>query len=320
MRCLITGGAGFLGSALANHLAQEGHDVRVVDDLSNGDRSFLSPTVHFNRGDINNIPFLWSMLQDVDCVFHLAARVSVAQSILYPLDYNRVNVGGTVSLMEAMRDAGVSRVVLASSGAIYGEQTRQPVRETDDPRPDSPYAVSKWAAEQYVHTIGRLWGIETVAVRIFNAYGPRQALPVSHAPVVPRFLRQVLSGGSVVLFGNGQQTRDFIFVSDVVTALVCAAEADADVVNRQVINIGSGEETSVDALVGLVEEATARPANRVYNRDKSGGVDRLVADIARARRLLNWTPTVSLHEGLARTVAVDERFRTATAQVLEPQF
>ena len=319
MRCLITGGAGFIGSALANHLVHEGHDVRVVDDLSNGDRSYLSPAVHFNRGDINDIPFLWSMLQDVDCVFHLAARVSVAQSILYPLDYNRVNVGGTVSLMEAMRDAGVSRVVLASSGAIYGQQMRQPVRESDDPHPDSPYAVGKWAAEQYVHTIGRLWGIETVAVRIFNAYGPRQALPVSHAPVVPRFLRQVLSGGSVVLFGSGRQTRDFVFVSDVVAALVRAAEADAAVVNRQVINIGSGQETSIDELVRLVEAATGHKANRVHNREKSGGVDRLVANIERARQLLNWTPSVALAEGLARTVATDERFRPREERVLQPQ-
>jgi UDP-glucose 4-epimerase len=128
------------------------------------------------------------MLQDVDCVYHLAARVSVAQSMLYPRDYNDANVGGTVSVMEAMRDAGVRRVVLASSGAIYGDLSQQPVSEEMNPNPDSPYAVSKWAAEQYVHTIGHLWGIETVALRIFNAYGPRQSLPLSHAPVVPRFL------------------------------------------------------------------------------------------------------------------------------------
>ena len=170
MRFLITGGAGFLGSALANHLAHAHHEVRVLDDLTTGDRNRLQSNVHFTRGDVNDIPLLWSMLQDVDCVYHLAARVSVAQSILYPRDYNKVNVGGTVSLMEAMRDAGIRRVVLASSGAIYGNQFSQPVRESEAPLPDSPYAVSKWAAEQYVHTIGRLWGIETVALRIFNAY------------------------------------------------------------------------------------------------------------------------------------------------------
>lgn len=307
MRFLITGGAGFLGSFLANRLVESGHHVRVVDDLSNGDRNALSPAVHFHRGDVNNIPLMWSMLQDLDCVYHLAARVSVAQSILYPRDYNSVNVGGTVSLMEAMRDAGVRRVVLASSGAIYGHQKEQPVREELVPHPDSPYAVSKWSAEQYVHTIGELWGIETVALRIFNAYGPRQSLPLSHAPVVPRFLQQALGDGSIVIFGSGEQTRDFIYVSDVVQALTNAAQATG--VNRQVINVGSGTETSILALVSLVEQVADRPANRVHNRSNSGGVQRLVADISRARRLLSWEPRVSLADGLAETIASDERFR-----------
>src|SRR5690606_26071998 len=164
---------------------------------------------------------------------------------------NAVNVGGTVSLMEAMRDAGVRRVVLASSGAIYGRQPQAVVSERDRPRPDSPYAVSKWAAEQYVHTIGELWGIETVALRIFNAYGPQQSLPVSHAPVIPRFLQQALTGGSVVIFGDGTQVRDFVFVADVVAALISAAQAEG--VSRQVINIGSGTGTSINELVDLIE-------------------------------------------------------------------
>lgn len=313
MHFLITGGAGFLGSFLANHLAEGGHHVRVVDDLSNGDRNALSSDVHFHRGDVNNIPFMWSMLQDVDCVYHLAARVSVAQSVLYPRDYNAVNVGGTVSLMEAMRDAGVRRVVLASSGAIYGHQEEQPVREEMMPSPDSPYAVSKWSAEQYVHTIGELWGIETVALRIFNAYGPRQSLPVSHAPVVPRFLQQALSEGSIVIFGDGKQTRDFIYVSDVVQALISAAQATD--VNRQVINVGSGSETSILALADLVEEATGLTPNRVQNRSKPGGVRRLVADISHARRLLSWHPQVSLAQGLAETLASDERFQRQVKSV-----
>ncbi|MDT8306255.1 MAG: GDP-mannose 4,6-dehydratase [Anaerolineae bacterium] len=311
MRFLITGGAGFLGSALANRLVSQGHSVRVLDDLSSGDRSLLSPAVHFTRGDVSNIPLLWSALQDVDCVYHLAARVSVAQSVLYPRDYNAVNVGGTVSLMEGMRDAGVSRVILASSGAIYGHQEQQPVRETDPPHPDSPYAVSKWAAEQYVHTIGALWGIETVALRIFNAYGPRQSLPVSHAPVVPRFLSQALSGGSLVVFGDGSQTRDFIYVDDVVSALVKAAGATE--VNRMVINIGSGQETSVRELAQLVATLTGEAVNTLENRDKAGGVRRLVADISRARRLLGWEPETSLRQGLERTMAGDPRFHTQTA-------
>jgi UDP-glucose 4-epimerase len=205
-----------------------------------------------------------------------------------------------------MRDAGIRRVVLASSGAIYGRQSRQPVRENDIPRPDSPYAVSKWAAEQYVHTIGDLWGIETVALRIFNAYGPGQQLPASHAPVVTRFLQAITSGGSVVIFGEGRQSRDFVFLSDVVEALAQAATAVE--VNRKVLNIGSGQETTVAELIAIMEQLTGRQANLVYNREKSGGVKRLVADIGQAQMSLGFSPKIGLANGLERMLTDDPRF------------
>jgi UDP-glucose 4-epimerase len=307
MRFLVSGGAGFLGSALANKLANDGHEVRVLDDLSNGDRSNLNPQIAFTQGDVNNVPRLWSVLQGVDCVYHLAARVSVAESILYPRDYNDANVGGTVSLMEAMRDAGVRRVIFASSGAIYGHHEHQPVYELDPARPDSPYAVSKWAAEQYIDTIGTLWGLETVSVRVFNAYGPGQPLPVSHAPVISRFLQQALSGGSLVIHGQGQQSRDFVYLTDVVAALVAAATAQG--VDRTVINVGSGVETTIAQLVDTIERVIGRKVNRVYNPDKVGGVKRLVADIERARTLLGFQPQIDLEEGLRKTLAVDPRFQ-----------
>ena len=306
MRFLVTGGAGFLGAALANRLAAEGHLVHALDDLSNGRREILDGRIQFTAGDVDDIPLLWSLLADVDCVYHLAARVSVAQSLFHPRDYNRVNVGGAVSLMEAMRDTGVRRVVFTSSGAVYGRQPQQPVREDCQPRPDSPYAVSKWAAEQYIHTIGALWDIETVALRIFNAYGPGQSLPVSHAPVVPRFLQQILTGGSVVIFGDGAQTRDFVYVTDVVEALLAAATAVN--VNRRVINVGSGQETSINDLVRQMKRVAGRPVNVLYNREKGGGVPRLVADIGAAQKLLDYRPSVSLAEGLARTLGEDGRF------------
>lgn len=307
MRFLVTGGAGFLGAALTNQLAHSGHEVIVLDDLSSGNAAYLDTAVTFHQGDVDDVPRLWSLLQGVDCVYHLAARVSVAQSIHYPRDYTRVNVGGTVSLMEAMRDTGVRRVVFTSSGAVYGRLPDQPVHENDTPQPDSPYAVSKWAAEQYIHTIGQLWEIETVALRIFNAYGPRQNLPPSHAPVVPRFLQQVLSGGSVVIFGDGQQTRDYVYVKDVVEALIAAATAVN--INRQVINIGSGIETNLNDLVNQMEIVTGRSVNRLYNGEKSGGVPRLVADISRAQTLLGFRPQTNLAAGLRRTLQEDERFR-----------
>ncbi|RMD52105.1 MAG: NAD-dependent epimerase/dehydratase family protein [Candidatus Thermofonsia bacterium] len=308
MRFLVTGGAGFIGANLANKLYEQGHDVLVLDDLSNGDKANLHPGVAFTQGDVNDVPLLWSLLPGVDCVYHLAARVSVAQSLLHPGDYNRVNVGGTVSLMEAMRDTGVKRVVFASSGAVYGRYATQPVHEKMLPQPDSPYAVSKWSAEQYIHTIGALWHIETVALRIFNAYGPGQSLPVSHAPVVPRFVQQALTGGSIVIFGDGSQTRDFVFVDDVVTALETAATADN--INRKVINIGSGQETSINQLAEMIAHVTGHPVNIIHNREKSGGAPRLVADIRQAKILLGIESVTSLEVGLRLLLEKDGRFLT----------
>ncbi|MEM7113557.1 MAG: NAD-dependent epimerase/dehydratase family protein [Chloroflexota bacterium] len=307
MRFLVTGGAGFIGSALANQLVANGHDVHVLDDLSIGKQKRLHPKVLFTQGDVDNIPLLWSLLHDVDCVYHLAARVSVAQSVLHPREYNRVNVGGTVSLMEAMRDTGVRRVVFASSGAVYGRSAQPTIHEDMPAQPDSPYAVSKRAAEQYIHTIGALSGIETVALRIFNAYGPHQNLPLSHAPVIPRFLQQALTGGSLVIFGDGSQARDFVYVTDVVAALSAAATTDN--INRQNINIGSGVAISMTELVNKVEQVTGRSVNRIYNLEKGGGVPRLEADLSRAAELLNFQPSVSISQGLQCILAEDPRFQ-----------
>ncbi|MFQ5812115.1 MAG: NAD-dependent epimerase/dehydratase family protein [Anaerolineae bacterium] len=312
MRCLITGGAGFIGAALANRLVREGHHVRVLDDLSAGDPSRLDSRVLFTRGDVKDVPKLWTLLQDVDCVYHLAARVSVPESILYPRDYNDVNVGGTVAIMEAVRDAGVRRVVLASSGAVYGEQRKQPVSEKTIPNPDSPYAVSKIASEHYVFTIGALCGIETVALRIFNAYGPGQFVPASHAPVIPQFLKQALGGGSLVVFGDGNQTRDFVYIDDVVDALFAAATASD--VDRRIINVGSGQEVSINQLVEKVARATGRQVSHLYSQADNGGVSRLVADISLAQRKLGVRPKVDLDEGLALMLDRDPQFQVAVDQ------
>ena len=309
MQFLVTGGAGFLGTHLCNRLARDGHTVRAIDDLSAGDPSRLDPAVLFTRGDVADIPKLWSLLQGVNCVYHLAARVFVPQSILYPRDYNTVNVGGTVALMEAVRDAGVKRVVLTSSGAVYGQQIQQPVREDMPPSPDSPYAVSKLSAEYYVRTIGALWQIETVMLRMFNAYGPGQALPVSHPPVVPQFIRQAIGGGSLVIFGDGAQTRDFVYVDDVTNAL--AAAATAANVDGEVINIGSGQETSINELVRHVGRALGKKVEPLHNTSVGGGVRRLYANIDKAQRLLNFKPRVPLDEGLRFTLQRDPRYRAS---------
>lgn len=307
MNFLITGAAGFLGSSLAEHLAREGHQVRGLDDLSTGDPQALSPDIHFTRGDVNDRPKLWTLLQEVDCVYHLAARVSVPESVLYPREYNATNVGGTVSLMEAMRDVGVRRVILASSGAVYGDRGEQPLQETAIPDPHSPYAVSKISAEHYVRTIGKLWGMETVCLRIFNAYGPGQHLPPSHPPVVPHFLRQALRGGTLVVHGDGNQTRDYVYVDDVVSAMVAAATAPS--VNGLVINVGSGTETSIRELVKKVGQAAGHEVDSLYNAHTSGGVSRMCADLSLAAQKLNYRPLISLDDGLRLTLQRDSRFK-----------
>ncbi|GER79530.1 MAG: dTDP-glucose 4,6-dehydratase [Anaerolineaceae bacterium] len=307
MNFLITGAAGFLGSSLANQLAREGHQVRGLDDLSTGDPQALAPDVHFTRGDVNDRPKLWTLLQDVDVVYHLAARVSVQESILYPRDYNAVNVGGTVALMEAIRDVGVKRVVLASSGAVYGDMGEQPLRENMVPNPRSPYAVSKIAAEHYVRTIGNLWEIETVSLRIFNAYGPGQRLPASHPPVVPHYLRQAQRGGTLIAHGDGTQTRDYVYVDDAVSAMVAASTAPN--VNGLVINIGSGTETSIRDLIKSALEATGSKANVVYNAKISGGVSRMRADLTLAQEKLRFQPSIKLEDGLRLTLQRDSRFK-----------
>jgi UDP-glucose 4-epimerase len=314
MNYLITGGAGFIGRHLANRLAALGHTVRVIDDLSAGEKESLDKQVLFTRGDVRDQPKLWTLLHDIDVVYHLAAKVSLPQSILYPGEYNNVNVGGTVALMEAMRALDTPRIVMASSGTIYGDQKRQPVDETVLPDLRTPYAVSKLASEHYIFTLGRHFGIQAVALRIFNAYGPGQALPPAYPPVVPQLLSRILQGGSVVVFGDGRQTRDYVYVNDVVDALIAAGQVDG--LDGEVINIGSGVETSVNELITLIEEVTGREAYVLYNEERSGGVRRMVADVEKAGRLLSFSPRQSLLEGLRSTIEKDERFQSLLADLV----
>ncbi len=311
MNFLITGAAGFLGSALANQLSREGHLVRGLDNLSSGEPQVLFEDVHFTRGDVNDRPKLWTLLQDIDCVYHLAARVLVAESLLYPREYTDVNVGGTVSLMEAMRDVGVRRVVFASSGAVYGDQQEQPLREGASPFPRSPYAVSKLAAEYYVRTIGSLWGIETVCLRIFNAYGPGQHLPPSHPPVVPNWLKQAVRGGSLVVHGDGKQTRDFVYVNDVVRALIASATAPG--IDQLVLNVGSGKETRMRDLADMILNVTDSHGEVLFTPSNDPGVSRMCADTDLAAKMLGFTPRTNLEDGLKLTLKEDERFQMVKA-------
>ena len=310
MKTLITGVAGFLGSALAKRLIEGGHQVLGLDDLSAGKLEAVPDGVEFELGDMLDRPKLWTLLQDVECVYHLAARVAVQESILFPREYNSTNVGGTVSVMEAMRDVGVKRVVFTSSGAVYGAQSEQPLDEEMRPAPDSPYAVSKLSAEYYVKTIGKLWGIETVTLRIFNAYGPGQRVTADHPPVIPNFLKQAVHQGTLVIHNSGTQTRDFVFLDDVVDALISASTASG--VDGTTINIGSGKEISIVDLAERVVEITGSKTEAIYNPKAKGGVSRMRADITRAEKLLGYQPKVGLTEGLNLTLEGDPRFSSGS--------
>lgn len=314
MRVFISGGAGFIGSHLANRLHQRGHYVRVLDDLSSGDPATLDSGINLTRGDVRDVPKLWSLLQGVDIVYHLAARVSVPASILYPGEYNNVNVGGTVSLLEACRDVGVPRVIFTSSATVYGDQAEQPAHEALSTHPSVPYAVSKVAAEQYLFTISKLSGFEAVALRIFNAYGPGQQLPPVHAPVIPQFMHQILGGGSVVVFGDGSHSRDFVYIDDVVEALISAATAPD--IDQQIINVGSGTETAVRDLIAQIATVVGKKANTLYNNESSGGIARLVADLSKARQLLNYSPLVDLTAGLHQLLVHDPLFQHSRSEQL----
>ncbi len=307
MKTLITGVAGFIGSALAQKLIEGGHEVLGLDDLSTGKEEAIPPQVKFELGDMLDRPKLWTLLQGVECVFHVAARVAVQESILYPREYNSTNVGGTVSVMEAMRDVGVKRVVFTSSGAVYGAQVAQPLHEEMRPAPDSPYAVSKLSAEYYVKTIGKLWGIETVTLRIFNAYGPGQHTPPDHPPVIANFLKQGVREGTLVIHNSGTQTRDFVYLDDVVDALIKASNASD--VDGMTINIGSGKEVSIVDLVQEVIDLLGVKTETINNHTAKGGVNRMRADISRAANLLGYRPKYSLSTGLKLTLERDPRYQ-----------
>mgnify|MGYP000961478930 CR=1 FL=1 len=310
MKFLVTGGAGFIGAALSNRLASQGHTVLVLDDLSTGDATQLSKSVIFSKGNISDKTLLWTLLKDVDCVFHLAARVSVPESTLFPSGYNHVNVSGTVTLMEAVRDTRVRRIIMASSGAIYGDQSQIPYKESYEVKPRSPYAVSKLAAEHYVRTIGMQAGVEAVCLRIFNAYGPGQRISLSHPPIIPNFLMHAMTNSSVVVHGDGTQTRDYVYIDDLINAMVSAATAEG--VDQEVINIGSGVETSVLELVRLVRLVTEKKPEEIFNPHKSGGSDRMCADISKATEKLNYMPLVPLETGLRLTMEKYQNYKSVT--------
>ena len=302
--CLVTGGAGFIGSHVAARLAADGHQVRVVDNLSTGDErnlAALGGNVEFLRGDLREADLCRRACEGVELVFHLAALPSVPRSLADPWASHDHNVNATVQLLLAARSAGVRRVVYSSSSSVYGDTPVLPKIETLEPLPRSPYAAAKLAGEQYVLSYARAGLLEAVALRYFNVFGPRQRPGSAYAAVIPIFFEAARQDTAVPINGDGHHTRDFTYIDNVVYANLLAASAPAARASGWAVNVGAAQRTSLLELLALVRDITGRAVPAEHRPPRAGDVKDSLASVERAQALLGYTPQVSLRDGLRHT-------------------
>lgn len=301
---LVTGGAGFIGSHIAETLVNRGDAVRVLDNLTTGKKENLEAVagrIEFVEGDIRDPETCARAVKGVDHVLHEAALASVVRSVEDPLLTNAVNVTGTLNMLLAARDAGVKSFVLASSSAVYGDDPATPKIEGREGRPLSPYAVSKLVDEKYAQAFHALYGLNTVALRYFNVFGPRQDPFSQYAAVIPLFITKILGGERPVVYGDGEQSRDFIFVENVVRANIEAAGSASAA--GEVLNVACGDGMTVNGLLAAVNEVLDTKVEAVHVDPRPGDIKHSTADIRKARRLMDFTPGVSFLDGLRETVA-----------------
>ncbi len=303
MLTLVTGGAGFIGSNLADELIAQGHEVRILDDLSTGFAENLPADALFFEGDLCDEELVAKAMDGVEVVFHQGARGSVAKSLETPLITDRSNVHGTLTVLEAARQAGVRRVVAASSSSIYGGVAPRPTLESEPLTPKSPYAVTKMAGEHYLRVYWELFGLETVALRYFNVYGPRQDPDSAYAAVIPMFIAALRAGEPPVIHGDGGQSRDFAFVDDVVAANLAAAVAPAERCAGKAYNVAGGSERSLLEMLEILGGILGVDVEPTHVDPRPGDVRHSFADTSAARADLGWVPTLDFAEGLRRTVA-----------------
>ena len=300
-RVAVTGGAGFIGSHLVEALVSRGYQVTIIDDLSTGKKQnvgkLLGDKVDLIQASVTDPSLLTRLFQNIDYVFHLAALPSVPRSIEAPLASHQVNITGTLNVLVSARDNGVSKVVYASSSAVYGDSPLLPKREDMTPNPQSPYAVTKVGGEYYCKVFQTVYGLDTVCLRYFNVYGPRQDPNSQYAAVIPRFISRALEGNPPIIFGDGEQTRDFTFVRDAVEANILAAESDA----TGVFNIGSRSRTTINELAKLIARLLATGVKPIYQEPRAGDIRHSLADISKARQI-GYNPKYSLEEGLKETI------------------
>src|SRR5215471_570244 len=299
---LVTGGAGFIGSHLSDALARRGHGVRVADNLVTGKRSNLDhvPGVEFLEGDLADPAFARRAVDGVQYVLHQAAIPSVPRSVADPVTSHRANVDATLNVLVASREAGVKRLVFAGSSAAYGNTPTLPKREDMPTNPLSPYALQKVVGEQYLQLFTRLYGLQTVSTRYFNVFGPRQDPSSAYSGVISVFATALLEGRSPHIYGDGEQTRDFTYVANVVDGVLRACEAPS--VAGEMMNVATGGRISLNALLETMNGLLGTKLGAIYKETRAGDVRDSQADITKAKTLLGYTPIVSLHDGLARTL------------------
>jgi len=300
---LITGGAGFIGSNIAEELVKRGHPVRIIDNFFTGKRENISSfldKIELIEGDIRDYDACSRALEGVDFVLHQAALSSVPRSIKDPLLTNDINIKGTLNVLLASRDLGVKKFVFASSAAVYGDNSSLPKKEGNVGNPLSPYALSKLVGEKYCWIFSQIFGLSTVCLRYFNIFGPRQDPSSQYAAAIPNFITRMLKGESPTIFGDGEQSRDFAYVFNVVEANILASKAKD--VSGEVFNIGCGKETSVNSLVFKLNEILKEKINPSYDEPRPGDIRHSFADISKARKMLKYEPQVLFSKGLEETV------------------
>ena len=307
---LVTGGAGFIGSHIAEELVRRGERVRVIDNFSTGKRAnlrHLMDEIEFIEGDLRNLEAAVKVTEGVDFVIHQAAIPSVPRSIEDPKSSTESNLNGTLHLLLAARDAGVKRMVYASSSSVYGDTPTLPKREDFLPTPLSPYAASKLAGEYYCQVFHQVYGLETVSLRYFNVFGPRQDPLSLYAAVVPKFISQALAKEPLMVYGDGEQTRDFAFVANVVQANLLACEADG--IAGETFNVGGGGQISLNQLIKVLQTIFDTDLKVEYSEPRPGDVKHSLASMEKAQKLMGYESTIHFNEGLRRTVAWFESTR-----------
>ena len=304
MRYLVTGGAGFIGSNTVDELVRRGHGVVVLDDLSSGKEDNLVEVrskITFMKGSITDIEVVQKAMVQADYVIHLAARTSVPRSVKDPVDTNRINVDGTLNVLVAARDNKVKRVVFAASSSAYGDTPTLPKSEDMQPVPISPYGVTKYVGELYAQTFGRCYGLENVCLRYFNIFGPRQDPDSPYSGVLSRFSTAFLDSTPPVVFGDGEQTRDFTYVDNAVAANILACEAPS--ASGRTFNVGTGQAVSLNQVLQMLQKTSGKTLETKYEPAREGDIRDSLADIRLAKEFLGYEPTVLFDEGLERTYA-----------------